>query len=738
MRLARQALSMAKTQPLALRAHKSLAEASARANEPDTAIVHFLEAEKIARRIISKPAVQAELNASLGEVFMRAQLYANAAYYFSTALDIEPENFALREKLGDAYLLDSKISLAERTYAPVIERYSAEASLAPVVQIYQKLADACNRIPDPERGVGYFLRIQGILEQIGSTTEKALLYNNLGYQYYLMHDSEAAIRSLEKAKSLCESSPQNCLRPEVYLTNLGIVHHNAGDSKTGIAYLLQARAALNGSKDKKALATMEHLIAKTYFGANDFYNALSHNALAIKYARENHQEDIQRNACKTAAEIYLELYDHENAIRFYRDYLRLDDSLRLAAQHQQRALISRQALLERTEKNTQLLLRQQTIQELYANSLRFEQEKQQLATRELTYAARQKEDSLQLLQRQQQISEAEARRKSLEILQLEQQIRYETQQRAADRELAELHRREELERARQQAKDSIDAQQIRLLQQGAEIANLQNQRNATFRRGAYALGVLGAIILALLGVGWFVARRTGRRLAEQNRRIEAQKSQIEAERAKSDSLLLNILPEEIADELKISGEATPRQYEHATVLFTDFVNFSRLTESLSPEQLIGELNECFLAFDHISERYGLEKIKTIGDAYMCVGGVPVPNNTHALDAVGAAIDMMAWLRNRNRANASAVFREMRIGIHTGPVIAGVVGKNKFAYDIWGDAVNLAARLEEHGAPGQINISAATFQLVREQFNCNYRGKKAVYNKGEVDMYFVEN
>ncbi|HNE29093.1 MAG TPA: adenylate/guanylate cyclase domain-containing protein, partial [Saprospiraceae bacterium] len=133
----------------------------------------------------------------------------------------------------------------------------------------------------------------------------------------------------------------------------------------------------------------------------------------------------------------------------------------------------------------------------------------------------------------------------------------------------------------------------------------------------------------------------------------------------------------------------------------------------------------------------LEKIKTIGDAYMCAGGLPVPNDTHAEDAVKAALEMLDWLDQRNRNNPRAIFRQMRIGIHTGPVIAGVVGKNKFAYDIWGDAVNLASRLEELGEPSRINISTATRDAVGHLFTTSYRGKKEVHNKGLVDMYFIE-
>ncbi|MEO6759900.1 MAG: adenylate/guanylate cyclase domain-containing protein, partial [Saprospiraceae bacterium] len=273
--------------------------------------------------------------------------------------------------------------------------------------------------------------------------------------------------------------------------------------------------------------------------------------------------------------------------------------------------------------------------------------------------------------------------------------------------------------------------------QQVEILDLKVHQQEVFQRSAYGLGSLLVVILALLGVGWWFARRANRRLNLQNRQIQAQNKEIEAERSKSDQLLLNILPEEIAQELKTKGYAKPRLYESATVLFTDFVDFTRLSATLLPEALIDELNECFLAFDLICDKFGLEKIKTIGDAFMCVGGLPVPNTTHPQDAVRAALKMNDWIQDRNRNNAKAIFQEMRIGIHTGPVVAGVIGKNKFAFDIWGDAVNLAARLEELGEPGKVNISSATAAAIGDEFMLTFRGEKEVHNKGLVAMYFVQ-
>jgi class 3 adenylate cyclase len=275
----------------------------------------------------------------------------------------------------------------------------------------------------------------------------------------------------------------------------------------------------------------------------------------------------------------------------------------------------------------------------------------------------------------------------------------------------------------------------RELEQNQHQLELQNAKIARANIIGIAL-IGGALALAILVALLFNRSRIR---AKANRELAAKNITIEKERARADNLLKNILPEKTAEELKLHNTVQPVRYESVSVLFSDFKGFTTIAELVTPEDLIRELDECFKMFDEIAAAYRIEKIKTIGDSYMCAAGLPEVNETHAVDMVRAAIEMqrrLHQLMRQKQAEGKPAF-EMRIGINSGPVVAGIVGSHKFAYDIWGDTVNTAARLEQGGVVNKINISEATYQLVKHRFECTYRGKMAAKNKGDIDMYFVE-
>lgn len=225
-------------------------------------------------------------------------------------------------------------------------------------------------------------------------------------------------------------------------------------------------------------------------------------------------------------------------------------------------------------------------------------------------------------------------------------------------------------------------------------------------------------------------------LKEANRTLE---QKVEERTAEVVKLLHNILPKETAKELQEKGYATPQHYDKVSVLFTDFKGFSKIAATLSPQEVIKELDYCFRNLDEIVEQYNLEKIKTIGDAYMCAGGIPVANNTNPCDAILAGLAIQEFMQQWKEDKIAKGEKpwELRLGIHTGELITGVVGKKKFAYDVWGKTVNLASRIESAGEIGKVNISGTTYDLVKNDFDCVYRGKIAIKNMEDVDMYFVE-
>lgn len=260
----------------------------------------------------------------------------------------------------------------------------------------------------------------------------------------------------------------------------------------------------------------------------------------------------------------------------------------------------------------------------------------------------------------------------------------------------------------------------------AEIDLMEQQRRTQKFIGiATAVALLSIIIIAI-------------GLYRRNKYINKTKKIIENERNRSDKLLLNILPEETARELKFAGRVKSKKFEMVSVLFADIVGFTKISETFSPEDLVKKVDNYFSKFDQLMEKYSLEKIKTMGDCYMCAGGLPFPSKEHAVNIVLVAFEMMDYMNEMRMKNKELYNFHLRIGINSGPVVAGVVGSKKFSYDIWGDTVNIASRMESSSEMDKINVSANTYELIKDDFICEYRGEIEVKNKGSMRMYYVKD
>ena len=264
----------------------------------------------------------------------------------------------------------------------------------------------------------------------------------------------------------------------------------------------------------------------------------------------------------------------------------------------------------------------------------------------------------------------------------------------------------------------------------ADEYHLKMQKQRVLIYGGYA-GLLVVVLLA-----FFIYRNYSQQ-RKANAIIHKAHETIKQEKQLSENLLLNILPEEVAKELKTQGIVEAKLFDHVTVLFTDFVNFTEAGERYTPQELVAELHTCFKAFDGIIGKYGIEKIKTVGDAYLAVSGLPQPAANHASEIVKAAIDILNFMTARKKQMGDKTF-DIRIGINSGTVVAGIVGVKKFAYDIWGDTVNTAARMEQYSEPGKINISQLTYDLVKDEFMCEDRGEIDAKHKGKMRMYFISS
>lgn len=684
---------------------------------------------------------EAQLEASIriGRIYDRELYFARAAEYYRQAevlaqiLGDQSAGLIIAWSRAEALLNAAQFDKAQEAFRKLLAAYEQKGSYPDQVRCLEKLAQANVAISNFPFAIDYYLKIKQLSQRNDDPATTATALNNLGFAANRQQDFKAAVDYFSQAEALYRANPQ--LKANYVYVNLGIAQNNAGESALALQNL---QTADNGLADK---SYVQHLIASIYLKNKDIYNALKYNEFAIEAAKKTKNASVQRDTYDAASQIYQQLFEYDKALDFYKKHLNLKDSLLREERLRLQNLEALHSLLERTENETLQNLTDDELRQLALAQLKSNNDRLELEAANQRLDADRREKELALLRREQEVKEANLRSANLEAERNRQQLKLATQQLFAEkqvRELADLAKQNELDSlqaARQQAEQQ---QQIALLENQKQLDNMKIQQQESFRKTASWIGLLGAAFLLVIGGSWLYGRRLNKRLAAQNQQIEAQKAEIDIERTRAEGLLLNILPDEVATELKQKGSATPQHYESVSVLFTDFQGFTRISATMNPTDVVRELNEFFLKFDEICERHKLEKIKTIGDSYMCAGGLPVANQSHPTDTVAAAREMLKVVEqhNANLAKAGKAPWNIRIGVHTGEVVAGVVGSKKFAYDIWGDTVNTASRMESNCPAGEINISEATYKLVNQVFKCEYRGEVEVKNKGKMGMYLV--
>lgn len=547
-------------------------------------------------------------------------------------------------------------------------------------------------------------KIEGF-KKLQSTT-----LNNLSIVYAMMGEYNRSIEYLLQLLKLAEEMNDD-MRKAVALNNIGLRYHDMGNPEIALGYYNRAKKLNVKSGATGRYATNLSNISNSYQAmwknnqANDklYDSALSYQLQAIRLLQKNGDQYKMQYGYQSLVYLYLDKEKMESARKA------LDSAEYFAkAADDHYGMINlmsiRADLLNRNkeyEKSIPILLKAVTMaKEMNYRTIMVD------LYEELSKSYSGQKDF------------AKAYEYNNKYLALEDSLQKNEKSKAFAQ--LNLYEKEKAEKERE------------ILNKNLEIQELRLNRQRLIRNSVIIVG--GLILILLIGL-WQRYRFTRRTKSE----LEDKNKIIEIERDKSDKLLLNILPEETAGELKTSGKSKARMFNSVTVMFIDFKGFTMMAEKMTPEELVDEIDHYYKTFDDIIIRHNIEKIKTIGDAYICAGGLPIPNDTHTIDVLMAACEIRDFMENvkSDKKAAGLPYFEARIGVHTGPVVAGIVGTRKFAYDIWGDTVNTASRMESSGEVGKINISATTWEKVKDEFICSHRGKIETKNKGLMDMYFVE-
>ncbi len=756
-------------------------------NNYDQALTYYFKAKHLLEKDNSDINTLAQINDELGLLYEEWGGYDKSVEYFLEARnlkrrlnDLDGQALSL-EYAAWAYFKIGNYNDAAFLYEEMLAIRQKQGKQKAIGEIYNRLSIVNELDGRLDKALEYGQKDFEISLRLNDREGMATALNNMGYLYRKMKKNRESLRSFQQAieinEEMLKENPSLNKRATL-LSNIGVIYTNLRAYNDALEYYEQALALRQKEGKSQEIANAYNHIAANYFLSQDYERALRNVQKAVEQAKRADAKDVLLDSYRILSDIY----EAEGNLQEYGNYNRLQAELRAEIEaernQKEKELLNTRNFIQQLEDKLRLSISQQELEKEKAE--RAEQEKQlaqeraEKAEKERALAENQRKLAItraQKLEQDRQLARARAEKAEKERA----LARARAQQLENERKIARLNEekaKDEAEKARQ-AKELAEYRALQAEEAQERLREQQKRRNQL-----YIFSTIIAFLMLITGFILFflyknrqknrMLRTQNKKIQEQNHSLEQQKVEIEEqrddlielneeikqqkeeiesqrdaisiERKKSDDLLLNILPLETAKELKETGHATPRFYEMVSVLFTDFKGFTFIAAELSAEEVVKELDFCFNGFDEIIEKHRLEKIKTIGDAYMCAGGVPLANKTNPIDAVKAGLEIQNFMQELNqekRSKGQSIW-ELRLGIHTGSLVTGVIGKKKFAYDIWGDAVNVASRLESSGEVGKVNISGATYELVKDHFQCQYRGKLPAKNKGEIDMYFVED
>ena len=564
------------------------------------------------------------------------------------------------------------------------------------------------------------LYIQGVsLHQRGIYSEALVYYKNGSDQFEEIGDQEGIASCLnatgliylyknDYSKALNYFTRSLKIRNEIndrqgvasVLNNIGYIYHNQRDYSNALDYYSQSLEIREDIGDQQGIATSLINIGEVYTAQDDYLKSLDYYSRSLKLFEEIDNQQGVASALNNFGYAYRNQGDYPNALNYYLQSLKIREDM--GDQHGITTSLNNIGKIYKIMGN-------------YPKTIAYCKNGLELANR-IGLLLEQKEGCTCLYDVYKAIGNGN---KALEYHELLTVIEDSLNAEGTSKKLLEM------EFQKQITVDSLaQVEKDRLVQKAND--DEVRKKNKTIN-----IAIGGVLIFMILAGGFFSRWRY----------IKKSRDIISKEKDRSENLLLNILPPEIAEELKTKGRSDARDFDKVSILFTDFKSFTEASAKLSAQDLVSEINACFEVFDGIMDKYGIEKIKTIGDAYMAAGGLPVPSDGSTKNTVLAALDMQTFI-SRRKVEMETLGKhsfEMRAGIHTGPVVAGIVGVKKFQYDIWGDTVNTASRMESNGQIGKVNISKHTYELIKDdpQFIFESRGKIKAKGKGEIEMYFVE-